>query len=151
MFFDNVGLSDTFGPHIRGYFPKRTIADLRGTDRAGWSAREHGNVLYFIFPCTLMLVQRDHVNVFNVLPRGARETEVSGYTLIPEAPQTEKARRYWDRNIGILLGATEEDFAMGVSIQQGLDAGASHAFRFGRFEQAIGWFHAALQAAIAED
>jgi hypothetical protein len=60
---------------------------------------------------------------------------------VPEPPDTDKARAYWDANNQILYGATEEDFALGESIQRGLASGANQEVVFGAYEHALAHFH----------
>lgn len=143
MFFDNLGLVDRVGPHLRNVFPKRTIRDLANApdDVVGRSLRQHANVLFLVFPNTLVLVQPDHAAVLSVFPEGPTRTRLCTYTAVPEQATTEKARAYWDANNAILYGATDEDFAMGESIQRGFASGANDHVVFGAFEHALGHFH----------
>ena len=141
MFFDNLGLVDRCGPHLRNVFPKRSIRELAARDERDWVLREHANELFHLFPNTLVLVEPDHAAVLHLWPRGPAETLLTSYTLVPEPPVTEKARAYWDKNNAILYGAVEEDFAMGESIQRGLDSGVARDFVLGAFEHALAHFH----------
>jgi hypothetical protein len=61
--------------------------------------------------------------------------------LIPERAESEKARSYWKANADILYNATDEDFAMGESIQRGLASGANRDVVFGAFEHSLAHFH----------
>ena len=149
IFFDNLGLHDRIGPHTRNVFPTRKILALP-KDKSAWSIRAGANVLYQIFPSSLMLVQPDHVSVFHYVPVGADRTSVDFYTLIPEPPQTGKATEYWNKNVDILRAAIEEDFEMGEAIQQGLRSGANARLNLGRNEQSIYWFHQTVEAALRE-
>jgi phenylpropionate dioxygenase-like ring-hydroxylating dioxygenase large terminal subunit len=141
MFFDNLGLVDRIGPHLRNVFPKRSIHELEGTEPSTWSLRLHANVLYHLFPNTLVLVQPDHAAILNVWPVGTDRAIVDAYSVVPEAPSTDKARGYWKANADILYGATREDFMMGESIQRGLGSGANHDVVFGSYEHALRHFH----------
>ncbi|HEY4176669.1 MAG TPA: SRPBCC family protein [Kofleriaceae bacterium] len=142
LFFDNVGLVDPSGPHLRNIFPKRSIKDLVNAPEDTWSLRHHANVLYHLFPNTLVLVEPDHAAILHLWPIDAERTHLQAYMLVPEAPMTEKAQTYWDANNAILLGATAEDFALGESIQRGLASGANREVAFGAFEHALAHFHA---------
>jgi phenylpropionate dioxygenase-like ring-hydroxylating dioxygenase large terminal subunit len=122
MFFDNIGLVDRVGPHLRNVFPKRSIRELASTPEEDWSLRQHANVLFHLFPNTLVLVQPDHAAVLHVWPVGTRSAKVSSYLVIPAPATTDKAQRYWAANANILYNATNEDFAMGESIQRGFSA-----------------------------
>lgn len=146
MFFDNLGLVDRVGPHLRNVFPKRTIRELATRDVREWQLRAHANVLFHLFPNTLVLVEPDHAAVLHLWPRGTTETLLTAYTLVPEAPATDKARAYWDKNNAILYNAVGEDFAMGESIQRGLDSGAQTELVFGAFEHALAHFHDQVRA-----
>ncbi|CAN5881983.1 hypothetical protein BH11MYX2_BH11MYX2_04370 [soil metagenome] len=141
LFFANVGLVDPHGPHLRNIFPKRSIRALVGAPEETWSLRHHANVLYHLFPNTLVLVEPDHVAVLHLWPIDATRTHLQAYMLVPEPPVTEKAQRYWDANNAILHGATAEDFALGESIQRGLASGANSEVAFGAFEHALAHFH----------
>jgi phenylpropionate dioxygenase-like ring-hydroxylating dioxygenase large terminal subunit len=148
IFFDNIGLVDRVGPHLRNLFPKRTIRELAGQpdETKVSSLRLHANILFHLFPSTLVLVQPDHAAVVHAWPDGPARTRLTTYTLVPEPALSEKARAYWDRNNAILYGATDEDFALGESIQRGLGALASaneHVI-FGSFEHGLSHFHAEL-------
>ncbi|MBX3233447.1 MAG: Rieske 2Fe-2S domain-containing protein [Labilithrix sp.] len=141
MFFDNIGLVDRVGPHLRNVFPKRSIRELAGADESTWSLRTHANVLFHLFPNTLVLVQPDHAAVLNVWPIGPTRAQVASYLLIPERAESDKARGYWKANADILYGATDEDFAMGESIQRGLSSGANTDVVFASYEHALAHFH----------
>jgi phenylpropionate dioxygenase-like ring-hydroxylating dioxygenase large terminal subunit len=149
LFFNNVGMVDKLSPHLRGLFPKRTIQELANVPEAQWELRKHANVLYQLFPNVLILIQPDHVTVNTVYPRGTDMTEYQTYSLLPEAPRTEKATRYWEKNIAILLNAVQEDIAMGESIQSGLRSGANEFVRLGRYEHGLRYFRDILDAHLA--
>jgi phenylpropionate dioxygenase-like ring-hydroxylating dioxygenase large terminal subunit len=144
IFFDNIGLVDRIGPHRRTVFPKRSIRELAGQpdEVLGRTLRKHANVLFHLFPNTLVLVQPDHAAVFHAFPDGPTRVRFTSYTAVPEPPITEKARAHWDANNAILYGATDEDFALGESIQRGLASGANDEIVFGAFEHALAHFHA---------
>jgi phenylpropionate dioxygenase-like ring-hydroxylating dioxygenase large terminal subunit len=141
MFFDNVGLVDPSEPHLRNVFPKRSIRELAGRPESEWELRAHANVLFHLFPNTLVLVEPDHAAVLHLWPKGPAQTLLTAYTLVPEPPLTAKAQSYWDRNNAILYNAVGEDFAMGESIQRGLHSRPDAKFTFGAFEHALAYFH----------
>ena len=145
LFFDNIGLVDPLGPHLRNIFPKRSIKDLATQPRDAWILRRHANVLYHLFPNTLILVEPDHAAVLTLWPQGPDRTLLTSFTLVPEPPATEKARAYWDANNAILYGATAEDFTMGESIQGGMASGANREVVFGAFEHALAHFHRQIE------
>ncbi len=44
-----------------------------------------------------------------------------------------------------------EDLAIAESVQSGLRSGANTRFQLGGLEQPVGWFHAAIEEALAKD
>lgn len=149
MFADNVAVADRFDPHARLYFTKRVAKDLQGQDLHGKSVRDYGNLLYYVFPNLIILMQPDHATVMTVFPRGTDACLIHGGALIPQPADSGKARLYWDRNVKIFWDALDEDFQMGQAIQSGFRAGANHHITFGRFEQACAWFHDSMDRALA--
>jgi len=148
LFLTNTGVSDKFGLHQRLVFPKHSILELKDRPQDQWSLRAHANILYVLFPNTMVLVQPDHMAVFHGYPDGIDGVGVDAYTLLPERPETDKARDYWQKNIDILFGALAEDFEIAESVQAGVRSGANEHVTFGRFEQGLGWFNESIEQQI---
>lgn len=148
MFFDNLGLYNQFGKHMRNLFPKRKIVELKDVAKDSWNIRNYANILYYIFPNTLILVEAAHATLFNVFPLDIENSLIVANTLLPQKPETEKAINHWQKNMDILTNATEEDFWMGEAIQKGLRSGANEYFSFARYEQSLRYFHEAINKTI---
>ena len=144
MFIDNVGIYDQFGLHMRNIFPKRRVIELKPIDKERWNIRPVANILYYLFPNSLILVEPDHATLFNIFPIDINNSIMLVNSLLPAKPETEKAVNYWQKNIDILTNATEEDFWMGEAIQKGLESGANKCFTYGRYEQSLMYFHNSL-------
>lgn len=82
-FLDNGGLFDHFKPHHRNVFPRRRLLDLRNQPTASWNIREVANILYVLFPNTLMLVEREQISVFHAFPDSIDATRLCAYVLLP--------------------------------------------------------------------
>lgn len=149
LFLDTMCIFDRFGQNQRLFLAKRSIETLRNTDPAGWRIRDHGSPLYFFFPGTIVLLEPDHAQIAQVWPLSPDRTLVTGATLIPEAPASEKARAHWDKNVHIFWNTLIEDFALMESKHSTLRAGANSELVFGRFEHSAAWFHEAVDAALA--
>jgi phenylpropionate dioxygenase-like ring-hydroxylating dioxygenase large terminal subunit len=148
LFFDNIGTVDFVGPHQLTVVPKRTIKELSTQPPEQWKLRDHANVLFHLFPNTLILVQADHVGITHMWPAGPRRARLQMYMVVPETQEamTDKGRAYWAANNEILMGAIEEDVALGESIQRGLACGANSHVTFGAFEHGLAHFHAEIAA-----
>ena len=121
LFFDNVGLVDRDRPAPAQRVPEAhdPRARRRARRRAGGCARTRTSSS----TCSRTRwssSSRTTRRCSTLWPLGPARTLRPAYTLVPEPPATDKARAYWDANNAILYGATDEDFAMGESIQRGL-------------------------------
>ena len=149
LFLDTMCVFDRFGRNQRLFLAKRTIETLRNTDPSGWRIRDHGSPLYFFFPGTIVLLEPDHAQIASVWPVTPERTLVTGATLIPEAPKSDKARAHWDKNVHIFWNTLAEDFALMESKHSTLRSGANTELTFGRFEHSAAWFHAAVDESVA--
>lgn len=147
LFADNVQIVDEDGAHRRMFIVKEALRDQPA--EAQPDPRAVGNVLYYFFPSTMVLIQPDHAQVTRIEPTALGHTQVHDVALIPEAPPNERARTHWDRNVQLYRDTLAEDYAQMESIQAGLASGANAELRFGRFEFALGRFHEQLDAVLA--
>jgi phenylpropionate dioxygenase-like ring-hydroxylating dioxygenase large terminal subunit len=148
MFADNVQLIDDFGLNRRLYLVKTELATAGQAASAGLDVRAGGNIIYYFFPNTLILVQRDHAQVSRLAPTGTDTTIVHDIALIPAPPDSDKATRHWERNVELYRRALGEDYAQMESMQSTLRSGANQALTFGAFEFAAARFHADLEAEL---
>lgn len=149
MFIDNVQVVDEFEHHRRLYLVKSRFAEEQ-PGPAGFDPRRYGNLSYFFFPSTTILVQPDHAQLSFLEPLDAGRTRVHEITLIPEAPASDKARAHWDANVDLYRRTLAEDYALAESIQAGLASGANEVLTFGTFEYSAPRFHAQLRQRIDE-
>lgn len=150
MFLDNQAVWEPTGDwHSRNFLPKRIVRDMAEQPEEGWDIRVAGNLLYSIFPNTIVLVQPDHATVMQVFPTGEPgRSKVFWGSLIPEPPATEKAKAHWDANLKIFIDAIDEDYDLAESIQRGLASGGNEKLTFGRYEHQVLTFHAAVDRAL---
>jgi phenylpropionate dioxygenase-like ring-hydroxylating dioxygenase large terminal subunit len=148
LFYDNLAVTDWDAPHARIVFPKRGIEQLRGQDRSSWRLLQHANIVYLLFPNTIVLVQSDHAIVSTIWPVDADSSSSVTGMLIPEPPATPKAEDHWRKNREIFWGAILEDISMGERIQSTLRSGANEHLYLAGFEHLIARFHEALERAL---
>lgn len=148
MFVDNMQVVDEFELNRRLYLIKAKFGQDKPS-AAGFDPRRYGNLTYFFFPNTTILVQPDHAQLSCLEPLGAGRTRVHEITLIPEAPPTDKAKGYWQANVDLYRRTLAEDYALAESIQAGLASGANEALTFGTFEFSAPRFHTQLQQELA--
>ncbi|MCP5267195.1 MAG: Rieske 2Fe-2S domain-containing protein [Burkholderiaceae bacterium] len=152
IFFPNLCLLDTFGPHLRETLPRRSIVELRGVPREQWDLVRHTALVYVLHPNTVLVMQIDHAEVWRCFPRDGRPdrsvVHLEFYT--PEPVTTDSARRHWERNMDLTVRTVlEEDFPIGEASQRSFDGGAIDEIVFGRNEPALAHFERTMTAAIA--
>lgn len=148
MFLHNLQIVDEFDLNRRLYLLKSKFQEHQ-PEATGFDPRRYGNLTYFFFPNTTILVQPDHAQLSMLEPLGAARTRVHELTLIPEAPASEKATAHWDANVALYRRTLAEDYALAESIQAGLASGANEALSFGTFEYSAPRFHAQLAQRVA--
>jgi phenylpropionate dioxygenase-like ring-hydroxylating dioxygenase large terminal subunit len=148
LFFDNLLVYDAYGPHARLTLPKRTISEAGNAPTA--RIRDHANLLYFLFPNCFLIAQSDYVALIRMTPISALESDIEIAMVVPERPTSDRARRYWDINFDLLVGALDEDFRLGERIQATLASGANPHLTFGRNEMGLTRFHASVFERLAQ-
>jgi phenylpropionate dioxygenase-like ring-hydroxylating dioxygenase large terminal subunit len=135
-------------PHLRHSVPLPNIVDLKDKPKEEWEHRPYFLTQNYIFPCNYVQVQTDHIYIHSVIPTGVDTCIFKCIMLIPEAPKTEKAERYWQKNYDVIRTVFNEDFEIGENIQKGLSTGANSEFLFGRYEIGLHLGTKAIHAAL---
>src|SRR3954467_10981450 len=153
LFYNNRATFDGFGRNHRLVAARRTIDELRGQPEAAWDVYYHTAIVYVLFPNTVFIFQRDHVESWHIFT-GDRPDRCSMYVsfYIPEPATSDSAKRHWDNNFNLLMATVElQDFPTCEGMQRGFPSGAQDSIVFGRNEPALQHFHRSVTTALAEE
>jgi len=140
----NLMLHDTYGPHQRLVFARRTLAEMKAQEEKDWDPDLHLRQIHSVFPnLSISGVLGDHCLVSHVFPGATPETTRTLQTvLVAKVPETEEEKNKSEAfSATVLQAVQQEDYPMGYKIQQGLPAGGNRFFTIGRNEPAIQHYH----------
>ncbi len=146
-FLDNLSSYRMFGRHIRSVLPRTRLDAEMALPEESRSLRRAANIVYSIFPSAQFLVQEDHLVWIQIQPLAVDRSRVCLVTLAPADTDTEA--EHWRKNHEITSRTLSEDFAIGESIQSGLDSGANSELHFGRFEGALSKFNMIVESELS--
>ena len=117
-----------------------------------WDVIRHTALVYLLWPNTIFILQRDHVELFKIFPgETVADSEIEILLLTPEKPTTDKAKRHWDANFELLVKTADvEDFTNGATIQRSFESGALKQVVYGRNEPLLHSWHKSLRRAVGE-
>ena len=146
FFADSVSVSDPLGPHIRFLAARDRTRDIRDLPPERWTLSEHGTLVHYVFPNTIIIHHPDYLSHLGLFPIGPGETLFVHSMLTPSLPRDDKAEAHWARSFdlidrGVFAG---EDLPICEQIQRGLASGANDRLIVGRLEQNLKRFHASL-------
>lgn len=121
-----------------------------------WDLIDQTVLVYLLWPNTIFLYQRDHLEMFRVFPgETVADSEIELIICIPDNPDDSadpaKARKHWDANIELLVQTADtEDFSNGATIQRSFEAGVLDEVVYGRNEPLMHSWHRSLKRAMAD-
>jgi phenylpropionate dioxygenase-like ring-hydroxylating dioxygenase large terminal subunit len=140
----NLLVHDTYGPHQRLVFGRKSLGELEGRPEREWEPGRDIRLIHSCFPnLSVSGILGDHCLVSHILPGPTPETTVTRQTVLaakpPETPEERQASETFSAMV--LKAVRDEDYAMGFRIQAGLNCGANEEFLFGRNEPAVQHYH----------
>ena len=148
-YLDNQSVWADYGPHVRHSVPLPSMLDLRDVPEDDWEYRRHFMTQNFVFPANFVQSMTDHVYIHTIIPTGVGTCVFQCMMLVPEAPATEKAERYWRANYDVVRRVFDEDFTIGEGIQRNFATGVNDTFVFGRYECGLHFGQQAIDDALA--
>lgn len=144
-------LSDPAGDNLRLIQARKNFAELRDEPEENWDFFKRTAIAYLLFPNTLFIHQSDHVEIWRSFPDGDDPNASKIYFdfYVPEPAESEKARRYWDKNLeyGVSI-VLDEDFVLGEKNQANYATSQRDFLLFGKNESGLIHYHSAIDAAL---
>jgi len=140
----NLLVHDTYGPHQRLVFGRKSLRELEGTPEREWEPGRDIRLIHSCFPnLSVSGIVGDHCLVSLIFPGPTPETTVTRQSVLAaKEPETPEQRRATETFSAMVLQAVrDEDYAMGFRIQQGLRCEGNDEFLFGRNEPAVQHYH----------
>ena len=141
----NVTHYEACGPHLRIGFPQVGIRALREVPREQWNSRENQGFDYvrILFPNVSAFLAPEIAQIAQLFP-GPTPDQNRTVLLYArrEPPRDDADRAALDQMINFLRDVTyQEDYVLGLKIQQGLQSGAHESIVFGKNERGNQYFH----------
>ncbi|MBK6657636.1 MAG: aromatic ring-hydroxylating dioxygenase subunit alpha [Proteobacteria bacterium] len=152
MTIGNLLVLDTYGPHHRLTFGRKTLAELVDQPESSWEVDKHIRLIHNCFPnLSVSGILGDHCLVSQIFPGPTSTTTLTRQTVLVAAPpETEQQKAASELFSSMVLQAVrDEDYAVGRTIQDGLKSGANHDFLFGRNEPAVQNYHNTIARLMA--
>ncbi|MGD0454211.1 MAG: aromatic ring-hydroxylating dioxygenase subunit alpha [Solirubrobacteraceae bacterium] len=147
VFIHNLAVYDQLNVHFRAFAPKKSLQDLRSTERESWTINGTATIMYVIFPFSCLFVEKDHYNLVQLFPESFDRCRVRTTHIVRRlSPRLEE---YWDANIDFFLSAVREDLEVCESIQRGYASGANATVLFGRNEVACDSYRRTIEQLLA--
>ena len=153
MTIGNLLVLDTWGPHQRLTFGRKTLADIVDEPEEQWDVNAHIRLIHNCFPnLSISGILGGHCLVSQIFPGPTPETTTTRQIMLTaSAPQTEQELKACETFSSMVLQAVrDEDYAVGGTIQASLRTSANHEFIFGRNEPAVQNYHRTIARLMDE-
>ncbi|MSQ69230.1 MAG: aromatic ring-hydroxylating dioxygenase subunit alpha [Gammaproteobacteria bacterium] len=148
----NLLVQDTYGPHQRLTFGRRSLRELQAAPTLPGAPGQHIRLIHSGFPnLSISGILGDHCLVSQLFPGPTPDTTITRQTVLVHAPPTTPAARAASELFSamVLQAVRDEDYPVGLGIQAGIGSGANEAFLYGRNEPAVQHYHRTVDRLMA--
>ncbi|MCH9787087.1 MAG: Rieske 2Fe-2S domain-containing protein, partial [Gammaproteobacteria bacterium] len=149
----NLLVLDTYGPHQRLTFGRKTLGALSNQAPANWAPADHIRLIHSCFPnLSISGILGGHCLVSQIFPGPSIDsTQTIQFILSARPPETESDQQATENFSAMVLQAVQdEDYRIGFGIQESILTGANEAFVFGRNEPAVQNYHRSVARFMAD-
>lgn len=144
----NLMAHDTWGPHQRIVFGRKSLPKLVEQPEDEWDLDEHIRLIHSIFPnVSISGILGDYCLLSQLFPGPTVDTSLTIQTVLcRHEPSTDEEREAAEQFSALVLQAVrDEDYWVGFQIQNALKSGATAEVLFGRNEPSLQHYHHAVE------
>ncbi len=144
----NLMAHDTWGPHQRIVFGRKSLPKLVDQPEEEWDLDEHIRLIHSIFPnVSISGILGDYCLLSQLFPGPTVDTSLTIQTVLcRREPTTDEERQVAEQFSALVLQAVrDEDYWVGHQIQNALKSGATSEVLFGRNEPSLQHYHHAVE------
>ena len=151
----NLLVLDTYGPHQRLTFGRKTLKDLIDKPEAEWeSPQENIRLIHSGFPnLSISGVLGDHCLVSQIFPTSSPNRTITRQTILSaKKPETEEELQNTKEFSEMVRQAVvDEDYKIGLEIQSNISHMGSNEFIYGKNEPAVQNYHSWIKSFMSKD
>lgn len=151
IFLSNLQVNEGHGPHMRSIVPRKNFVELKQQAPEDWDLTKHTTLLYFLFPNSILMYQRDHIETWRITPHPTDPSRCTAEfdLYIPKGETGDASQKYWERCWQLIINTIlEEDFAMMLGVQRGVSAGVIDHVKIGANESGVKMYHEAINEGL---
>lgn len=140
----NLLVHDTFGPHQRLTFARKSLPQLAQQSEADWQPMKHLRVIHSCFPnLSISGILGGYCLVSQIYPGETATETVTRQTILVHAPDGADYDQAEAEEFSAMAmqAVRDEDYPVGFGIQKGVESGANEHFLFGRNECGLQHYH----------
>ncbi|WP_419928949.1 aromatic ring-hydroxylating oxygenase subunit alpha [Candidatus Poriferisocius sp.] len=144
----NLMAHDTWGPHQRIVFGRKSLPKLVDQPEEEWDLDEHIRLIHSIFPnVSISGILGDYCLLSQLFPGSTVDTSLTIQTVLcRHEPSTDEEQQVAEQFSALVLQAVrDEDYWVGFQIQNALKSGATSEVLFGRNEPSLQHYHHAVE------
>lgn len=146
--YDNLNIIEHFGDNSRVCFPYRSVEKLRDRPRSKWHAENRLTFVYHLFPNIIVSTHPGFRVITSIEPVAPNKTIQTNYVVTNIDTTCEQNKQQLDKAVALANSSIDEDRAMILGAQAGLESKANEYLEFGLFESAIIHLHSTLKAKL---
>ena len=140
----NLLVLDSYGPHQRLTLGRKTLGTLADVPEAQWEPLQHIRLVHSCFPnLSISGILGDHCLVSQIFPGPTPDTTTTVQMVLaaskPESADELAATQNFSAMV--LQAVADEDYRLGLLIQEGISSGANTQFLYGKNEPAVQNYH----------